>query len=63
MVWLGWERALEFEFLPFFVFLAIFHAMRLGTNQKVIMMIYFANAALMYVLSRDTVDFFMTLGV
>ena len=63
--WYGWpgnERESP-NFRRFWAFLAVFHATRIGTSPRVIMMIFFANTALMYVLSRDIVDFFMTLGV
>ena len=39
------------------VFLAVFHSVRRGTRSKTILMIFFGNTTLMYLLSRGIVDF------
>ena len=47
----------------FLVFLTVFRGAYLGTRPKLIMIFFFGNTALMYVLSRDIFDFIITLEV
>ena len=59
----GLETSSKVRFLPFLVFLAIFHAARRDTRSAAMMMIFFGNTTPMYVLSHGIVDFFITLCV
>ena len=47
----------------FLVFLTVFRGAYLGTRPKLKMIIFFGKTALIYVLSRDKNNFFITLGV
>ena len=58
MVWMAWKWAPNFEIWPFFVFYVVFHAAHKGIRYKAIMMIFFGNTALVYIILRSIVDFF-----